>query len=251
MGVLKRIFSIPLREVDVGSYNKMDGILALVFFSFYMTFLYLYGWLMFQTNVMKDMSKIFPNSYVLFFSVRLLMSVIPILPIFFILSFRKQTLASIGFRFKKVLLSIGFGIMGAIILNGSDILKYMNDFSSYPHHGNDLMFELFDTFICVAFVEEIAFRGYIQTRMLGLIRNKYVAILVVGFMFALIHIPFQYQRIQFDLQLDISLMDYIIAAYPSLLFYVVMHVVFVYLYTRNYELIAPTVTHALRNLLNQ
>ncbi|WP_408635385.1 CPBP family intramembrane glutamic endopeptidase [Paenibacillus selenitireducens] len=221
----------------------MDGLISLAFYVYYIVFLYLYGLLIFQTSIMKEMSKFFSNPYVFVFSVHLFVSIISVLPIFFVLHIRKQTLVSIGFRFKKVLFSICLGIIGAIILTWSEFLAYFTDFESYPLHGNDLVFRLFDTFICIALVEEIAFRGYIQTRILGLIRNKYVAIFVVGIMFSLMHIPFQM------LQADMSLIDHIMVYYPNLIFHVIMHIVFVYLYTRNYELIAPTITHALRNLL--
>jgi membrane protease YdiL (CAAX protease family) len=45
--------------------------------------------------------------------------------------------------------------------------------------------------IVIALVEEIIFRGYIQTRLYGLFRNNTTAMIFGGVMFMLMHIPYQ------------------------------------------------------------
>lgn len=82
-----------------------------------------------------------------------------------------------------------------------------------------------------------------QSRIFTLIRNKYAGILVVGFMFAIMHIPFQ----MFNAQM--GFINFVMYDYPHLLITWVLHLYFVYLYTRNNELIAPVIAHTLINFV--
>jgi membrane protease YdiL (CAAX protease family) len=56
---------------------------------------------------------------------------------------------------------------------------------------NKAIYNIFYYFIIISLSEEIIFRGYIQTRLYGLIKNDNQAVLVTGFLFYAMHLPFQ------------------------------------------------------------
>lgn len=69
------------------------------------------------------------------------------------------------------------------------------------------------------------FRGFIQTRIRGIIKNKWLSIVGVGVMFATMHIPFQM------LKENISIIEYIQQYYKFLIFASILHIYSVYIYT--------------------
>jgi membrane protease YdiL (CAAX protease family) len=104
---------------------------------------------------------------------------------------RKQKISTLGLNFKKAKQSIVLGtILGILIVLINNVIPgiisgcHLNQFSQ-------LLYKAFYYFIIIAFVEEITFRGFIQTRIHGLIKNKNMAIIIVALMFSLMHIPFQ------------------------------------------------------------
>jgi hypothetical protein len=93
--------------------------------------------------------------------------------------------------------------------------------------------------ICIAFVDELTFRGFIQTRIRGIIKNKWLSIIIVGLMFAIMHIPFQM------LKAKLPLIPFIQMDLGHLISTSILHIYFVYIYTRHNNIIAPTIAHAL------
>ena len=59
-----------------------------------------------------------------------------------------------------------------------------------PFSVNEILF-LVIYFLLVSVCEEFVFRGYIGTRLNGLIKNKYVVLLITGILFVLMHFPYR------------------------------------------------------------
>jgi membrane protease YdiL (CAAX protease family) len=104
---------------------------------------------------------------------------------------RKQKLDSIGITLSKMkkasLTGAVFGIIFTVIMNiipnmiiGSEIIP-----------ANQAIYNIFYYFIVISLSEEIVFRGYIQTRIYALIKRDVPAIIVTGFLFYAMHLPFQ------------------------------------------------------------
>ena len=64
---------------------------------------------------------------------------------------------------------------------------------------NEILF-LARYFLLVSVCEEFVFRGYIGTRLNGLIKNKYVVLLITGILFVLMHFP--YKMIAYNMALS-------------------------------------------------
>lgn len=94
--------------------------------------------------------------------------------------------------------------------------------------------------IDIALVEEIIFRGFIQQRLKGLIKNKYVNLLVVAFVFGSIHIPFILA------QSNLTFIQVFVSVIPKM----VMHIYFVGIYKAgNNSVISSTITHGINNFI--
>ncbi len=89
----------------------------------------------------------------------------------------------------------------------------------------------------IGFMEEIVFRGYIGTRLYGVITNKKVSIVITGIMFSLLHIPFQ------SIIAQVSPVEYLITNSINLIIIFIMHIGFQYIYAKYNSIIAPTMFH--------
>lgn len=107
----------------------------------------------------------------------------------------------------------------------------------------ELFFNFLYTFLLIAFVEEIISRGFIQSRIRGIVKNKWVSILLGGLMFSVAHIPYDF------LNQELNFISYLQKDYIMLIIYVIMHFYFVYIYSKTENILAPTITHTLINLV--
>jgi membrane protease YdiL (CAAX protease family) len=86
-------------------------------------------------------------------------------------------------------------------------------------------------------MEELAFRGYIGTRLYGCFKNKLFAISITGLLFTFMHLPFQM------LMADTTMLGYIASNWANLIFIFLLHFVFQALYAKHNSIIAPTLFH--------
>ena len=106
----------------------------------------------------------------------------------------------------------------------------------------------------IAVSEEVFFRGYIQTRIYGIIRSDFFAILYGGFLFALLHVPevLNFVSTYYDVSLisavPILFRHYTSLTFPRFLFHTAFHFLFVYLHRKHNNIIGPIVVHFLVNL---
>lgn len=103
---------------------------------------------------------------------------------------KKQGIKTVGLKKGNIKLSL---IMGIVL---AAILFFCNCLSAIIFEGQ--VFVPFNTiliyiiyFFTVSLCEEVMFRGYILTRLYGLVRNVYIDILLSGVFFVLMHFPFR------------------------------------------------------------
>ncbi|MBA9087440.1 hypothetical protein FHR92_003925 [Fontibacillus solani] len=242
---MRKIFSIQFDQEALQVLTKRDGWAAILYYLYSMIFLFMFGVIMFRTQLISDFANLFTNPFFARITLDLLTMIIQFLPIFIYLLIRKQSLSTVGLEFKGTAFwkSLGLGILWSSPFILPQLANLFLGNASLQFSTPELIYKFLYFLITIAFVEEIGFRGFIQTRIFSLIRNKYVGILFVGFMFAIMHIPFQM------FQAKMGLLDFIMYDYIHLLITWVLHIYFVYLYTRNNDLVAPVIAHTLINFI--
>lgn len=87
----------------------------------------------------------------------------------------------------------------------------------------------------VSLTEEVIFRAFIPSRLSGLFPNKWIRSLFVGFICSLLHVP------NYGVQ-SVSM--------SNIVGMIIMHFFLMNLYSKYNSIIAPTMVHALWNLMN-
>jgi len=206
---------------NIKHYTAKDGVIAIGYYIFFMITYYFMG-------------KIYKERQ-LYIGVpcNLILALVCIL----IVICRKQKLETIGLTLKNAKKSIILGsILGLIEVIFNNVLPSI--LSGCNLNGiPTLLYNIFYYFVVIAFVEEIAFRGFIQTRIYGLIKNDIVAVIISAMMFSLMHVPFQMAVANID-GINFILTN---VAWLSLLF--VWHIVMNFLYRKYNSLFANTIFH--------
>jgi len=146
---------------------------------------------------------------------------------------RGQKLASIGVTGKKLGKSLLLGAVAGVVLS-----FLMNVLPNLIAGGKVIpvgkaIYNVFYYFVVIGLAEEIIFRGYIQTRIYGLIKKDVPAIAMTGVLFYAMHLP--YQMPVNGMQL--SLVNF------AIMF--ALHIVMNFLHRKYNSLAAPTVFHGL------
>ncbi len=242
METFKQLFNTDSNKDDGDKITLIDGYLAIGCFIFYMILMFLFGLLMHKTDIYSNFNY-FKNKNLYKFIFYIPITLISILPIIPILYLRKHSLASIGIKKGNILKSILVGVLFAIPLALPTIITGINNGRRIDNIEN-LTWNFLYFLICIGFVEELIFRGFIQTRLRGLIKNKWLSIVIVGVMFSSMHIPFQM------LSSNISIFQFIQQNTIFLLRIVLYHFYFTYIYSRYNNIIAPTLTHTIMNFVS-
>lgn len=198
-------------------YTKTDGILAVTMYILLMFIYYFMGVLYIQKQLYLGV----PVNLLLILSCIVLVLV------------RKQKLASIGFTLKNIGKSLMTGVVLGIIFS-----FFMNVLPNILAGGriitvNQALYNIFYFFIIISLSEEVVFRGYIQTRMYGLIKHDILAVIVTGFLFYAMHLPFQ--MLVNGMQINLVHMVIIVT----------LHFMMNLLYRRYNSLVGSTVFHGL------
>lgn len=162
---------------NLGSYSKIDGIKAIIAYMLIMISTFFQGWL-----YTTEASVTILNSAQIW---------IPLILIaFFIghLTISKERKDTIGISFINIKQSIILGIVGGVVL------LLLQTFLFSKMNGSEISIlppTLFNwiVFIVAAFEEEIIFRGYIQTRLSGLIKKQWLTGIINALFFLSIHYP--------------------------------------------------------------
>jgi len=159
---------------EVKKYGKKDAIIALCFFIFW-----------FMGGVANGLLRVAGVNPLI---PGISFSFIMVAVCFVIVLVKKQGLSSIGFRKKNLWSALRLGLLFSIIplvLNDGILPGIIHGYE--PRPIGMILYMTIGTFIFAA-SEDIAFVGYIQTRLYGLIKNDILAVCLGAFLFSIMHI---------------------------------------------------------------
>lgn len=164
-------------------------------------------------------------------------SLIQIGLVFLLCRIRRQPPRTFGFSRNRAVSALwsGGAIMALIVLIGAGIMilgkgKIQTDGALLMQRGVYYLF-------FISLTEELIFRGYIGTRLSGLIHHPLLSNCLTGILFALLHIPFQMVIAQ------VGFFSYLAQNWGNLIPLIGFHFFFQWLYARNNSLIAPVLVH--------
>lgn len=162
-----------------------------------------------------------------------------IIPVFYLVNKEKESLESIGITFKNlfpaVYYALGLGaffVIEALIVN---FLKYGGQFNLGANIGTLPLLPALGLSFATAISEELAFRGYIFTRVWNYIKNELYANLFTSIFWALIHVPVTI----FVWKLDLS------AALIYLFLTTLFGIGSAFVFARSKNIVSPILLHVL------
>ena len=161
---------------NLRKYEKKDGMKALVTYCLIMCSAFFQGWL-YTTNA---------NVFVLNLS-QILIPLVLIAVFFCFFYCSKENIRSIGINSDNIWNSIGLGFAGGFLLLGIQTALFMIQGKSISFTSPRLLNWVI--FLFAAFEEEVLFRGYIQTRLFGLINSQWIVGIINSVLFLSIHYP--------------------------------------------------------------
>lgn len=153
---------------------------------------------------------------------------------------RKQKLFSIGFKTDNIIKSIILGILFSVPIIAPTVIYAISN-SVKVVSINELLWKFIFYFFEIALLEEVICRGFMQTRIQGLVKSKRISIIIVALMFTALHIPFRM------MQANMSLLEYVKSDINFLMLIGFFHIYMVYLYTRNNNILSVVIAHGLVN----
>jgi uncharacterized protein len=236
-----QFFALPRRADGPSTYTRTDGILALVYFvvllTIYATF-YRFAFLPFSKYYLEPLqgSPVFPIVQ------QSPLAIMVFLVAFAFVRFRGQDLSTIGISTSACFKSIAVGVCFSVPIFA------VAAWQSAERHGNLVHLSAVQAvaafayhFLIIASVEEISFRGYIQSRLAGLISNRWVRTLVVAVIFSAFHVPIQ------SIIQRVPVLSYVQHNWLILSTHCVMHFYLLYVYQRTGNILSSITTHALNN----
>lgn len=178
-------------------YEKKDGIKAIIIYCLIMGSAFFHGWL-YTTNtsvLILNLSQVW----------------IPLVLILLFACFfhcNKQKIDSVGINTDKLKNSIILGVIGGIFLLVIQTVLFKAQGKSISFTEPLLINWII--FFFAALEEEIIFRGYIQTRLSGLIRNQWIVGIINSVLFLSIHYPVRWVIIG-KLYFDVLPVEYVIS----------------------------------------
>lgn len=215
---------------EVMKYKPTDGYLAFVLF---LIICLLYAFTALLENrytIIRD------NARLTGFGINLLMIVITI----FLSVIRKQGIEQLGLlrgQWKKSLL-IG-GVLAAILFF-NNCLSHIISGGDFIDFTDILLYAVY--YLSVAVCEEIVFRGYIGTRLYGLVKNKYLTVIIAGILFIIMHFP--YRMIAYGM----TIRDLTIHNIGWLIDLFVTHTILSFIYMKTKSLYGSILIHWISNL---
>lgn len=219
-------------ENNVKQYTKKDGILSLV----------LYGIIILSYCVLAILQTRFEliQENILLVGCLFNLSIIGIT--LFFLKLNHQTLDTIGLSKGKWKTSIIIGIVLACILFFNNCLSHLLSGSQLIPIKEIMILSIYYLFISLC--EEIAFRGYMGTRIYAFVKRRWLAVLIVGILFIIMHFP--YRMIAYHMtisDLTIKNLGWIIDLF-------ITHIVFNFIYLKTNSLYGAIIPHWFSNFGN-
>ena len=211
---------------NLRKYNKKDGMLAILLFAIIIIMYASVGILYKNNSFIKDNIKIIGCLF------NLLLIIVTIL----FVKLRKQRLETIGLKGRWKLSIILGGILSLFyfycncldhLINGEKLISITS-----------ILF-LMIYFLLVSVCEELVFRGYIGTRLNGLIENKYIVIIVTGILFVVMHFPYRV------IATNMSLTDFDIGWLINLF---IFHLIMNFIYMKTNSIYGSIIPHWISDL---
>lgn len=211
---------------NLKKYDKKDGVLAILLFVIIIIMYALLGILYKNNSFIKDNIKIIGCLF------NLLLIIVTII----FVKLRKQGLETIGLKGRWKLSIILGGVLSLFyfycncldhLINGEKLISITS-----------ILF-LMVYFLLVAICEEFVFRGFIGTRLNGLIKNKYIVVLITGLLFVIMHFPYRMTAA------NMSLSDFDIGWLINLF---VFHLVMSFIYMKTNSIYGSIIPHWISDL---
>ena len=211
---------------NLKKYDKKDGMLAILLFAIIIIMYASLGILYKNNSFIKDNIKIIGCLF------NLLLIIVTIL----FVKLRKQGLETIGLKGRWKLSVILGGVLSLFYFY-CNCLDHLINGEKLISITSILFFVIY--FLLVAICEEIVFRGYIGTRLNGLIKNKYIVIIVTGILFVVMHFPYRM------IAANMSLSDFDIGWIINLF---VFHLVMSFIYMKTNSIYGSIIPHWISDL---
>ena len=211
---------------NLKKYDKKDGMLAILLFAIIIIMYALLGILYKNNSFIKDNIKIIGCLF------NLLLIIVTIL----FVKLRKQGLETIGLKGRWKLSIILGGVLSLFyfycncldhLINGEKLISITS-----------ILF-LMVYFLLVAICEEFVFRGFIGTRLNGLIKNKYIVVLITGLLFVIMHFPYRMTAA------NMSLSDFDIGWLINLF---IFHLIMSFIYMKTNSIYGSIIPHWISDL---
>lgn len=216
-------------ENNLKQYTKRDGILSFVLFGIMILNYSILAVLQTKFEFIKE------NIMLVGCIFNTLMIVITVL----FIKLNKQSLETIGLYKGKWKNSIIMGIVFASFLFYNNCLSYLINGSHFITLQEILILLVY--YFLVAVCEEIVFRGYIGTRIYGLIKQRWLAVFVVGILFIAMHFP--YRMIAYGMTLS----DLTIKNFSWIIDLFITHLVLNFIYLKTNSLYGAIIPHWMSN----
>lgn len=224
--MLKIIKSNKEYNDNLKKYDKKDGMLAILLFAIIIIMYALLGILYKNNSFIKENIKIVGCIF------NFLLIIITII---FVKS-RKQRLNTIGLngRWK---LSLIIGLILSLFYFYCNCLSHLIEGRELISISEILFLAIY--FLLVSVCEELVFRGYIGTRLNGLIKNKYIALFITGILFVVMHFPYRM------IAANMSLSDFDIGRLINLF---IFHLIMSFIYMKSNSIYGSIIPHWISDL---
>ena len=214
---------------NVTKYNRIDSLLAFGLFGVMLMLYTILGFFAREYPVIEE-SRLAGSG------VNILMIIITIL----LVKVRKEEFSSVGLYRGKWKQSCLIGIILAFILFFNNCLSHIINGADFIETKNIIKLVIY--FLNVALCEEIVFRGYIGTRLYGLVKNQYLVIIVTGILFVIMHFP--YRMIAYSM----TIAELTICNIGWILDLFITHIVLSLVYMKTNSLYGSIIPHWMSNL---
>ena len=224
--MLKIIKSNKEYNDNLKKYDKKDGMLAILLFAIIIIMYALLGILYKNNSFIKENIKIIGCIF------NFLLIIITII---FVKS-RKQRLNTIGLN-ERWKLSLIIGLIISLFYFYCNCLSHLIEGRELISISEILFLAIY--FLLVSVCEELVFRGYIGTRLNGLIKNKYIALFITGILFVVMHFPYRM------IAANMSLSDFDIGWLINLF---IFHLIMSFIYMKSNSIYGSIIPHWISDL---
>lgn len=212
---------------QANKYQRSDALFAIVLFVI-MCILYVL-----VAVLEKNLTFVKDHSMIVGCGLNLVMIIITI----GFVKFKKEQLSSIGLMHGKWQQSCLVGMVLAAILFFNNCLSHVLGGAHFIPLYSIIGLAIY--YLIVAFSEEIVFRGYINTRLYGLMKNQYLVMIISGILFVMVHFP--YRMIAYGMSLSDLTIGWILDLF-------ITHMILSIIYLKTNSLYGAILPHWMSNL---